>query len=468
MRRRKLLFIAFFILFIFSKALAFEFKKNESAIYLSAANDKLSYGISQNKDDQLTASAELHLIFPYIFFDLEDNSITNRGSKSNPLDPSTFTSGRYDELMIKAGTEVNLFKEASFSIDIIPQAGFLLLGNFGMETAQNLNHKSNNIDTVNLEYEKFEKPFAPLINFQLTFSYAFSDFIKAAFDFSSSNAFFYSTEQRLSLSASFGSKSQFTFFAGYSWDQLHNNSTSLKLYKDNSSGFDFGFILNTGLLKFDYITWPGTSYGLGRISLDFLSFNKHNWQKSDIHFFTGLCHLLDMTFLENQIQSRPVNNFSFYLKSTYSSGFKSNRINPSQYRYERDYQIITAGVKYEYPLNFLNKWLTPYIEMGSGAAIFGLQRIANHIPASTYDFYKYKTKAFWQMQAIAGLDIIPQGLLNFSNAAFSLSFFAGTIIIPQASKASDYIRQDTYRTTDWKLKPLEFIYGFSLHMGLDF
>ena len=72
------------------------------------------------------------------------------------------------------------------------------------------------------------------------------------------------------------------------------------------------------------------------------------------------------------------------------------------------------------------------------------------------------------MQVIAGLDIIPQGLLNFSNTAFSLSFFAGTIIIPQASKASDYIRQDTYRTTDWKLKPLEFIYGFSLHMGLDF
>lgn len=468
MRKRKLLFIQLFFLIIFPKAFTLELKKNDSAIYLSTANDKFSYGISQNKDDKLTASAELHLIFPYIFLDIEENSITNRGNKSNPLDSSTFSSGRYDELFFKVGTNLNLFKDASFSIDLIPQTGFLLLGNFGMGFAQNLNHKSSNKDPVNLKYEIFEKPFAPLINCQLAFSYDFFNFIKVEFNFSSNNTFFYRTEEKLSLSAAFGSKSNFSIFTGYSWNQLHNNSTTLKNYKDYSSSFDFGFILNNGLLKFDYITWPGTSFGLGRISLDFLSLNKHNWQNSDIHFYTGLSHLLDMEFLENQIQSRTFNNFAFYLDSKYSSGFKTNKINPSQYRYERDYEIITIGLKYEYPLAFLNNWIIPFIEAGSGTAIFEIQRLANHIADSTYDFYKYGTKVFWQMQVTAGLDIIPPGLLNFGYASYSLRLFAGTIIIPQASKASDYIRQDTYRTSDWKLKPFEFIYGFALHMGLDF
>ena len=61
--------------------------------------------------------------------------------------------------------------EADFEVDFVPELGFCLLGNFGMEFEQNLNHKSGTIDAVNLEYENFEKPFYPLINSKLVYEY---------------------------------------------------------------------------------------------------------------------------------------------------------------------------------------------------------------------------------------------------------------------------------------------------------
>ena len=32
-----------------------------------------------------------------------------------------------------------------------------------------------------------------------------------------------------------------------------------------------------------------------------MSFSKHNWKNSDIHFFTGLTYFMDTEFLENKI-----------------------------------------------------------------------------------------------------------------------------------------------------------------------
>ena len=72
------------------------------------------------------------------------------------------------------------------------------------------------------------------------------------------------------------------------------------------------------------------------------------------------------------------------------------------------------------------------------------------------------------MEANLGLDFFPQGLFNFGNATYSFTFYAGTIFIPNYKKAGEQIKQDTYRTTDWELKPFEFKIGFALHMGLDF
>ena len=445
-----------------------EIQKNEPRLFAVSANDKFTYDISQNKDDQLTATAELHFILPYFFIDISDNSITNRGYKTNTADPKTFSNGRYDELLIKAGTHINLYETPSFKFTFTPQAGFCLLGNFGMGIAQNMNHQMNCIDEVQLKYEKFARPFAPLLNAQVSVSYNPLDFLKLTLNLDSNNAFFYTTDQSISAGVTLGSKITFNIFTGYTWNQTHAASTTLKVYKNATNGFNYGFNLDTGLIRLDFIAYQKSRYGLGSICMDFLSFKNHNWEQTDLSFYTGVSYLINTEFLETQVESKIFENLSVYVNNKYVSGFKRNKVNPSAYRYERDYQTITAGIKYEQPLDFLQNWITPYVEVGTGLAAFGLQKLAYHLPHENYKVYKYNTKAFWQMEANVGLDIIPQGLLNFGSACYSLTLYAGTIFIPQNKKAGAHIKQDTYRATGWQLKPFEFECGFNVHIGLDF
>ena len=464
----KFLLKIFLIIFFISKIFSLEIPKNDLRVFLATTNDKFSYGISENKDDQLTASNEIHIIFPYLFLDINLNGITNRGYKTNILDSSTFESGRYDEIITKAGTSINFLNNSDFKLDFVPEIGFCLLGNFGMEIEQNLNHKSGTIDAVNLEYEIFEKPFATIINSKFVFSYEPINFLKTQLSFSSNNILSYFTEQNLYISTILGCKTSLHIFAGYTWNQLHNSSSTLKSYKNVTSGFNYGFNLDTGLVKLDFINYEKTKYGLGVISVDFMNFLKHNWINSDIHFFTGLTYFMNTEFLENKIQIDFVDNFSFYFNNKYVSGFKTNKVNPSNYRFERDYIINTIGVKYEQPLDCIENWVTPYIEVGTGIASFGVQKIANHIPEATYDYYAYDTKHFLQIESNIGLDIFPQGKLNFGNTTYSFTVFVGTICIPDYINATKQIKLDTYRTKDWSLKTFEFNYGFAVHLGLDF
>ncbi len=463
--------VLLFTVFIFSicaKASALKIQKSDSRIIGVTANDKFSYGLSKNKDDQLTATAELHFILPYFFFDIYDNSITNRGYKTKQSDPLTFSNGRYDELIVKAGTNINIFNTPTFDFIFTPQAGFLILGNFGMEFAQNLNHQMSCVDEVILEYEHFEKPFAPVVNATASFSYKYSDFLKLQLDLHTDNAIFYTTSQSIRANAMLGKKSLFNAFAGYTWNQTHNNSPSLKAYKNETTGFNYGFNLDTGLIKLDYITYGQSRNGIGSICMDFLNFKNHNWEQTDLSLYSGLSFLINTEFLETQLESKIYKNLSVYLNNKYVSGFKTNKVNPSEYRFERDYTITTVGLKYEQPLAFLQNWITPYVELGTGAASFGIEKLAYHIQNENRYSYKYDTKTFWHLEANLGLDIIPQGFLNYGNAAYSFTVFAGTIFIPEHAKATKQIKHDTYRTDAWKLNAFEFKFGFAVHMGLDF
>ena len=468
MNYKKFISLTFIFITLAASAFSFEIQQNDLRIFAATQNDKFAFGISQNKDDQFTASNEIHLLFPYFFFDLNINAITNRGYKSNYADPATFQSGRYDELIAKAGLTLNLFEYSDFKIDLTPQTGFVILGNFGMEAEQNLNHKLSGINDVNLDYDKFKRPFAPALDVKLSFSYKPLDFLTTKLDVISNNSFFYSTDQSLVLNSSFGNKTIFNIFAGYTWNQTHASSATLQVYKDKTKGFNFGFMLDSGLFKIDYINYTKDRYGYGTISLDFMGFTKNNWHQTDLNFFMGVSYLINTEFLETQVQTNNIGPVSIYLKEKYVSGFKTNKVNPSPYRYERDYEIFTAGVKYEQPLDIINNWITPYVELGTGLASFGIQRLSNQVPDSTEESYKIGTKVFWELEAVAGLDIVPPGLLNFGNATYSFTLFAGTVIIPQASKATAFIKQDTYRKQTWTMHPFEFIYGFAVHVGVDF
>ena len=177
MKFSKAIFSTLIFLCICSSSFTLEIQKNDLRVFAATQNDKFSFGISQNKDDQFTASNEIHIIFPYFYFDFNINAITNR----------TFPGSRYDELIAKAGLTVNIFDYSDFEIDITPKAGFCALGNFGMEFEQNLNHKISGINDVNLDYEKFSRPFTPVLDFKLTLSYRPVYFITTQLDINLNN-----------------------------------------------------------------------------------------------------------------------------------------------------------------------------------------------------------------------------------------------------------------------------------------
>lgn len=468
MNSKKFITLIFLFTFFFSAGFSLEVQKNERSVTLKIGNDKFAYGLSQNKDDQLTASTELYLNLPYFFSNIQINSITNRGTKSELSKSETFSSGRYDEFILTAGTTLKLWDTYPYMINFTPEAGFCILGNFGMELAQNGNHKISKVAPVNLEYEKFDKPFAPILNTNFSFGWSVQDAINLQLILTSSNILFYATEQNLKLGAAFGSKTTFGLFTGYTWNQTHNSSPTLAAYKKVTHGFNYGFTLDTGLAKLDYINYPKTRRGFGTISIDFMKCTEHNWEQTDLNYYTGGCVIFNTGFLENQIQSKPFHNFSLYFNNKYVSGFKTNSVNPSAYRYERDYFINTIGIKYEVPLDFIQNWITPYVELGTGIATFGIQKLANHLPDADFNSYKYDSKSFWQLEANIGMDIIPQGLLNYGNASYSITVYAGTLIIPEYEKAGEQIMNDTYRPDNWSLKLFEIKYGFTVHIGLDF
>ena len=223
MKHRK---IALFLLLyaqLAPSSFALQIKKNAPQVFLSVGNDKFSYGLSQNKDDQLTASTQFHITLPNFFADFAINSITNRGYKTDLADPLTFTNGRYDELLLKAGTSINLYTNSELTFDLTAETGFYILGNFGMDFAQNINHKMNGVSAVKLEYEKFDKPFAPLINSRLDFFWQPEDFIKFSVSTAFNNSIFYFTEQALKFGLQLGNKTKFSVFTGYTWKQAQNS-----------------------------------------------------------------------------------------------------------------------------------------------------------------------------------------------------------------------------------------------------
>ena len=78
MNYKKFISLTFIFITLTANAFSFEIQQNDLRIFAATQNDKFAFGISQNKDDQLTATAELHFIFPYFFIDINDNSITKR------------------------------------------------------------------------------------------------------------------------------------------------------------------------------------------------------------------------------------------------------------------------------------------------------------------------------------------------------------------------------------------------------
>lgn len=464
--KRALLFFLLFQ-FIYIPFYSIEIVKNEPRYFLSTTNDRFSFGITQNKDDQYTASTEFHLFFPYFFCDLEVNSYTNRGYKSDLSDSSTFSKGRYDELFFRTGTKINLLKTQFSTIDVIPSLGFDYLGNLLFEDIQNIYHKMKKIPPVSLGYDKFSHPIAPVLDFCFNYSVNYFPFITNLVTFETDDNIFYSSNKKLKISTIIGKdKTLFDFYCGYNWNNLFCNSTTFTLAQNVTNGTNIGFCLDTGFYKFDYTGYLSYLYGTGTLSFDFLCLKKHNWDKTDIILSSGLSYIFSTEYLINTIELPSDNNFSFFLSSKYVSGFKINSVNPDlPYRTERDYEINEIGFRYRIPC--IN-WISPYIELGTGIATFRIQKLYNHIPDSPYYSKDLGTKNFWEIESCIGIDLIPEGLLVLGSASYQFTFFAGTTYIPDFKKASQYIKKDNYRKENWELTPFSFTYGFAITFGLDF
>lgn len=450
-------------------ASALGFEEHESRAFLATSNDKFSLGISH---DLYTASFESHIQLRYVFFDLELNSFTNRGFTAISGDASSFVSGRYDEIYFRAGTDLSLIRSSAFSLNLLPATGFSILGDFGMETFQNNNHKRNNVPAVHLDYDTFAHPFAPSLDVTLKAALPFSPLFQADINLTSRNTVFYQTKQELRTGFTFGrEKTSFSAFAGYDWSQplvSSSDSRTALLSFESQSGPVAGFVLDTGIARFEYTGWFN-SYGYGTINVDVLNALKSRWSHSDAFFSTGVSHLIDTEFLINQIGIPYSDWLSFIFTNRYVSGFKKNDVHPAlQERFERDYAINTLGIRAQYTPEFLAGWLSPYAEVSGGVATYIIRKLSNHIPGSSATPDIAGNAPFAVFDITAGLSLIPDGTLCLGSGSLAASAFVSALITPSYKKASELVRKDMYRSNDWNMKAVEFSWGIMVRFGLDF
>lgn len=449
-----------------------ELIKNNERLFLLSSNDKFSYGISHNLDDQFSFSFGVHTIFPYLYVNFDLNGITNRGYKTDVTDETTFFHSRYDELSLLTGTQINLYQNNSFSINLDANAGFIALGNFGGEKVQNITHVMDKVPTLVLPYEKPEHNFSPSLNCDLKFAYNINPIFKLQFTAESKNSLFYFNREAFTLSTIFGNeKTLLEIFSGYEFLQNQTDSQTFSIYANQSQGYNFGWKLDTGFFKFDYLVYTKGRFGYGTLYVDLFNLNNRDFTQSDLYSSFSITKFMGTTYLETQLQCFVPNVENLYItyNNRYVSGYKKNLYSTSDfYRIERDYDINSIGLKYEYDIPAIKNWVTPFTEIATGVTAFGIRKLSNHKPESTEPYIDYGMNFCWELEATAGVDLFPEHFIKLGTANYQLSLFAGVIVIPEYKKISEFIKKDTYRTNTWKMNLFEPSFGFSVKMGLDF
>lgn len=438
------------------------------SIKLGLGNDKWAYGLSRNDDDQLSYSEHVAIEAERWFLRMDLDGITNRGWRTgwSIYDPAVtdfnlndFYHGRIDYALINAGLKWDVVFPRLLDIHIEPSIGVAAAGYMHFDFLQNMLHKLTHIHPVELPYDwdngLYFYPYQSLLisnslhihDFEKSFLALGVDlFAEASYGFSSSEH----VTGRVSLQNE--ASTYLSLSIGYMASQSWSASSTMELYNRYINGPFAEILINAGFISVDYYTFLSNHFGYGRFTVDVMKiFEPSTWVQSDVSYAMGFSRMLGITFNESEV-GFPIldSGFSLVLKNRYVAGypidsaFEQGSVLSSAARLKRAFTSATVGVKYEYPLQALKKWVAPYGALSAGMAywrqdyLFNMNYIFEEgnedigVPSiSTNPVYNFI------IDAEVGLSLMPEGFIRMGNTTLRLSVFAGAFWVVNSSSLTD-------------------------------
>ncbi len=469
------------------------------SVKLGLGNDKYAYGLSRNDDDQLSYSEHVYLSADRWFFQVDLDGITNRGWKegwdikdSSKEDDGKLITGRLDVTEVKAGLNFD-FDGKLFSFRLSPKTGFFLSGYTGYDFFQNTIHKMYKIHEVDLPYDYRDVRFhyylggsaAAYTNIynlgESKLAFSLSGDVYHAFNFESGEKI----NAKLTLYNDFSEILSVT--AGWNWVQEHNSSYTMDLYARYINGPYAAYTINTGFFAINYFTELTNHFGYGILSFDVMSlFNPTTWKENNIYFSLGFTNMMGLTYCDQELNYPIVENLSLVFKNRYVAGYPINKefelesIPTTTARIKQGHSMNTLGLEYEWPIDALKGWLTPYVSLSLGYMRWDLTFLTNMLEGISFPSFSFGYSNDNQgpdysfvVDTEAGITLIPEGLISFNNTSFTLSGFLGMTYV--TGEHVDFYRSlaeskgDVWRfeaNPDWK-RNFMFRWGITLNFGFD-
>lgn len=474
-------------------------------VLLGVGNDKWTYGLSRNDDDQLSWSENFRIEADNWYLNVNMDGITNRGWRSAWAVASSvkgysddFYSGRIDYTSVLFGFKWNAVEVGRYSLYIEPGLGVGIGGNTNYVFFQNLIHRISKIREVDLTYDTDKIYVYPLQSLLINNSFRVFDFeesfFKVGIDAYVEAAYGFSSNEKAALKLSL-QKDNLEYLAasfGYRASQNWTSFSTYDLYNRYINGPYVDVTLDTGFFYLRYYTFLQNHYGYGLLMFDAMKlFQKSTWQESDITFSYGTAKILGSSFTELELEFGNWNGFSAFVKTRYIAGNPVDKNDerfgsPDEiYRVKLAHTTYLAGVKYSYPLSFTKDWLEPYAKVSIGmsrwqtsfllntltkSSIFDLEGLFSDYGPYLESGYRYAFAGDLEL----GLTILPEGLIKLGNSTLQISLYGGATIFTNGAQLNEDLVDSDYTDYSTMSKFKKIIgncmllrYGFLINFGFD-
>ncbi len=361
-------------------------------------------------------------------------------------------SGRYDELILQAGRLFHFdfgFPGTRILVDVTPFAGITLMGNFGLDWAQNFVHDVFSIEPVVLEYDVSRSTISPHFGSRLSFSYSepapwFSNtdlIFRASAEVSHAISYVSTASTDISIGQSSSSVVDVMVGLGYSWAYPYDDSFTHERVTMSETGLT-GFLRGRfGLFRFSYRWYLDRLQGYGGMGFHLDFDDDIAWESSDLILSIGLSFPEQM--LSSSLRYVLFDDVSVFATNMYKMVPLSDD--------GRTREIVThwiLGGDYEFSYWDVG-WMRPFARLGAGVRRFLVMEDSDS-PLDSNGRVRVFSAVCLVVDASAGFRFFPDGRLHYQGAAYGVevSFgarFSDTDRVIQASESYDLQFTDRWR-----------------------
>lgn len=450
----KKLWVTVIIIFIVCFSVFAEVDKPR--LLFGTGNDKFTYGISKNDDDQLSYSGIIEFDFEKYRIKLDMNAFTDRGSYYD----GDFRNGRLDAMLFSTLVENKIKINDYLDFKFNRTFGLGMTGKFHFDFVQNLHHRNVGVEPVNIPYDWDMIKVAPIIGLDAGLGLHIYDF-DASLMASYENILFFTSSLKASLDLSLFNA--FDFQVGYKHGTNDSSSLTMESVVKSQNGPFINLSIGSSPITLSWQFYPSSRFGYGSFLFDVMPlYSSSDWKSSELYLDLSKSQLYGMELL-NAYARVPFNDkFQYVFGVSYVSGFPENTVSDNNNRIQRNYGLYEAGIYYS-PVQW---YVSPYFQAQIGFGAFQLTYL-NNTKQDRSDDVALPTKITLSSDVRVGLEMIPEGFVSFGNTSYEVQVFAGMHMFPWYKKLGDLLKLDNCHPADWKPSFCSPYWGIGVSVGID-